>query len=453
MAETGPLRKLGCGCLVVASLAVMLLFGLYQYAKSKVPPWPAMRTDVRMTPSRPHLSEITPTNGIFHLRALSSIRWPKDEFQQRGSTPVFDVYGTNLPAFLALNPHVTNRFEQAARSPFWQAETAQDYTDVIPEVGPALNLAKLNAWRLERAAATGDWMTVQGIARDQLVVDRGLARGGGVVSFVVMARCDEFLIDAVVEATSEGSPQESNLSELDRMLEQARQGTEPLAEAIRREAIMASRSAYNLGGADGGDAADELGVPPVLFLLRRLVGSGPRATSNHVTALYSGLIAETEAPYGVPPASDLWIQANRRAWPWSRAVDDPLGRALCMRLVLASDMLMNSQHELRVRLGGARVVIAIERFRLAEGDLPEELNDLVPTYLSDLPVDPASPSGEPLCYLRDGEGYKIYSRGRDRVDDGGDHSGSGNWSRRLDFLIHPTKRQVDTGLEPVPGVQ
>jgi hypothetical protein len=61
--------------------------------------------------------------------------------------------------------------------------------------------------------------------------------------------------------------------------------------------------------------------------------------------------------------------------------------------------------------------IAVERFRLENGQLPENLNELVPQFLSAIPVDPFD--GQPLRYHRLAKGYVIYSVGSDGHDDGG----------------------------------
>jgi hypothetical protein len=61
--------------------------------------------------------------------------------------------------------------------------------------------------------------------------------------------------------------------------------------------------------------------------------------------------------------------------------------------------------------------IAIERFRLAHGQLPKNLNELVPQFLSAVPNDPFD--GQPLRYHLLDKGYVIYSIGSDGHDDGG----------------------------------
>ena len=65
----------------------------------------------------------------------------------------------------------------------------------------------------------------------------------------------------------------------------------------------------------------------------------------------------------------------------------------------------------------ARIAIAAERYHLANGELPATLDQLVPTYISELPLDPFDQS--PMKRMRRDNGLVIYSVGGDAEDDGG----------------------------------
>ncbi len=65
-----------------------------------------------------------------------------------------------------------------------------------------------------------------------------------------------------------------------------------------------------------------------------------------------------------------------------------------------------------------RAALACERYRLATGDWPETLADLVPTYLDAVPLDPFD--DKPIRYAHIDEGIKLWSIGEDFTDDGGD---------------------------------
>ncbi|GEM_PF-2442188 len=80
--------------------------------------------------------------------------------------------------------------------------------------------------------------------------------------------------------------------------------------------------------------------------------------------------------------------------------------------------------EWRVKLAQTDLLMRVEQVRAAMDvflrnthRLPDKLEDLVPNYLPQMPVDPFS--GEPLRYAQTEKGWKIWSVGYDRRDDDG----------------------------------
>ncbi|MHC4584597.1 MAG: hypothetical protein ACYS3N_08690 [Planctomycetota bacterium] len=69
------------------------------------------------------------------------------------------------------------------------------------------------------------------------------------------------------------------------------------------------------------------------------------------------------------------------------------------------------------QLNTARIGIAVQRYRLANGDIPDTLTELVPTYLDAVPKDPFD--GSELRYRKLESGFVVYSVGEDKKDDGG----------------------------------
>jgi len=74
-----------------------------------------------------------------------------------------------------------------------------------------------------------------------------------------------------------------------------------------------------------------------------------------------------------------------------------------------------SEATLVARLRCARAVIAVERYRLAHGKLPESLDILAPAFLASVPVDPFS--GKKMIYVCLKSGFAVCSVGKDGVDD------------------------------------
>jgi hypothetical protein len=65
----------------------------------------------------------------------------------------------------------------------------------------------------------------------------------------------------------------------------------------------------------------------------------------------------------------------------------------------------------------AQTALAVERFRQANGKLPQQLDELVPQFLPAVPEDPFN--GQPLHYHHLEKGYVVYSIGSDGEDNGG----------------------------------
>src|SRR5262249_14654539 len=78
--------------------------------------------------------------------------------------------------------------------------------------------------------------------------------------------------------------------------------------------------------------------------------------------------------------------------------------------------------------------VAIERYRLANGRWPERLEDLVPAYLSKIPIDPFD--GQPIRFRRLKDGVIIYTVGEGQDEDG---------SRRV--RVKAGSPDIDVGFE------
>jgi len=79
--------------------------------------------------------------------------------------------------------------------------------------------------------------------------------------------------------------------------------------------------------------------------------------------------------------------------------------------------VMRRDVEESMRIDLARIILAVERYRLSHAGLPETVDQVVPAYLAAVPEDPFS--GAPLRYRRTERGFVVYSVGEDRKDDGG----------------------------------
>jgi type II secretory pathway pseudopilin PulG len=82
---------------------------------------------------------------------------------------------------------------------------------------------------------------------------------------------------------------------------------------------------------------------------------------------------------------------------------------------LVTSISRDAQYSARIRL--IQAALAIEQFRAAHSAPPNTLDELMPDYLTNIPLDPFD--GNQLRYNKTAQGYLLYSIGPDRVDDGG----------------------------------
>ena len=131
-------------------------------------------------------------------------------------------------------------------------------------------------------------------------------------------------------------------------------------------------------------------------------------------SLMDGMIEASMLPY--PEAIEAMSSSN------GQSTNSPLLPRL------SDSMLPNvyrAQQQItanNARLLQGETAAAIERYRLANGAPPSQLEDLVPAYLDHAPVDPFDL--QPLRYRSEGGSYVLYSVGSNGEDDGGESGGN-----------------------------
>ncbi|MFT3686315.1 MAG: hypothetical protein QM783_15580 [Phycisphaerales bacterium] len=110
-------------------------------------------------------------------------------------------------------------------------------------------------------------------------------------------------------------------------------------------------------------------------------------------------------------------------------------------LMPSSEKAVNMMDQIELERRGLRVMIAIERYRLEHGSVPERLDQLAPGLLKSVPRD--AWSGKPLCYRRLSKEemaadryrreYLLWSVGADGLDNNGNASAFGSEQYQILF--------------------
>jgi hypothetical protein len=100
----------------------------------------------------------------------------------------------------------------------------------------------------------------------------------------------------------------------------------------------------------------------------------------------------------------------------------------------AVEAFVNAEQRIKGQLGVGQVMIAMERFRIANGRWAESLSEIPASILASAPVDPFD--GKPIKLKRVDDGWVVYCVGPDGVDNQG----------KLDERFRPEAKGTDWGL-------
>ncbi|MCC6794208.1 MAG: sigma-70 family RNA polymerase sigma factor [Candidatus Hydrogenedentes bacterium] len=112
-------------------------------------------------------------------------------------------------------------------------------------------------------------------------------------------------------------------------------------------------------------------------------------------------------------------QAQLPYYEYTRIHDPDMtnGNTVAEMLFPAISNLVGAGSNATAQLDALEIMIALEQYRRAEGAYPGSLDALSPSYLNETRVDPFT--GNPYHYHIADDGFRLYSTGSDRVDNGG----------------------------------
>lgn len=176
----------------------------------------------------------------------------------------------------------------------------------------------------------------------------------------------------------------------------------------------------DLGATPAAIGVSESVLSPVLYF------SGDPEYSRRLTQqVFSDWLEQIDLPKWkrAPIASVRFGLYSTAAKPGRLSVSELESRLLSVSLArellpLFSRVAEHLDREFAKRMA-LKLTLAAQRYYRLNGDWPGKLEDLVPSFLIDLPDDPFGKAGETLQLKRDADGLIIYSLGSNDFDDGG----------------------------------
>lgn len=132
------------------------------------------------------------------------------------------------------------------------------------------------------------------------------------------------------------------------------------------------------------------------------------------------------------PKAVVFETSGKLAWGQLRpqALADAINNSIFQlddyTMTISSQHLDQAIHREDARLAAMIVSLACQEYYRDHGELPSQLEQLVPGYLAVIPCDPILATAVPIRYRREADGNAtVWSVGVDGVDDGGDVKASG----------------------------
>lgn len=277
----------------------------------------------------------------------------------------------------------------------------------LPQLSPCRSAAKLKALDCLAKACDGN---LDAAAMDSLVIVNlaGVVHDeGSLIASLVSAACDHLALSALQRSLAAGEVDAATLAELGQGLDVLEDSRSFAATVQAERALVLETCEVVLRDPSAAMGGGMAGAAPPLTLYRYL-----RGLRRLDEAKMLQLIRPLAAPE-IPIAEGI-----ARAKACDAQVQKLPAYRLLPRLMLPSYQRTFELQGLKVAaVRCARVALAAERYRLGRGEWPATLEDLVPEYISTLPLDPFDEL--PLRCLHDEGGVTVYSVGENLADDGG----------------------------------
>lgn len=247
-------------------------------------------------------------------------------------------------------------------------------------------------------ASQGDAAAAIASINDGLCLSNSLAHEPFLIAHLVQIACEALAITSLERVLTATTFTDAQLQDLDHALVAAGEQVD-LAQTLVSERCFMIESMAD---------PSLVGAERPWIVVFRLPGVKPQGLIDLLDHMEASIQA-----LDLPPA-----QQAARFREIGRRLDNlsPL-HLVAKTLAPALSRIADLNLRYRAHMDLARTALAIERHRLATGKLPEQLPDLVPAYLAEVPIDPFD--GQPIRYRRTEPGYVVYSIMEDGQDNGG----------------------------------
>jgi hypothetical protein len=313
----------------------------------------------------------------------------------------------------------------AAKAPNPQCITYLSPYDKMGDVSASLRLTQIFNASAAQKVARGDFAGAYSELEMSMKFAQILSRGGTIVPTLVDMASERVALTAMRRiALRHDLPPKVAHRAIEALLE-INGTTEPLAETYRAEyrAVPAMVDAFfDPSKPDAlGLGKDKNGEPHARRFRANVIRLGSKEMVNEDLARsYKAIVEVAEEPYRASEVKRLRESLERRATPGELLLmHDRVGYLLETVTVPALLNVIENYPRRAADLKATALMLAIRQFEQAEHRLPSSLQELVPKYIAQVPIDPFD--GAPLRFrVRADHQWIIYSVGPNQTDEGGE---------------------------------
>jgi hypothetical protein len=425
----------GLGLLLL--VIVGLISSVHMVARLLVP-WPEAVPGVNTGLTRTYLApgDLTETNAFWYFANLTNrVDWSGEERKQFEEEGIAGGPYPGLDALVDQHADLFALFHIASTQPVAMAEGCFTEECMFPYAGPMLNIARLAAYRAERATALGDHDAARtawtALVRNGMYIQRA----PGLLPHLVGNALLALFHASVVRADRTAPLPPETLHMLALLIEEVEPLRQPFADTMRAELNMMLNIAeqyanpldlYVLTGARP-DLWQGLGLlaRPVAFLL----GSSRATTHDHLTAVSSHLLDAMDnrvSPDELVRVIET-VSSTTTRYRGIAYANDPVGRAALQFLMPSYGTAYKRDTSLWLALEALRGHTHVLWTYRTTGTIPATLDQASATIGRPPVRDTANQRS--FIYRPDENGWLLYNIGPDGIDQGG--------------LVEPTSGYLD----------
>ena len=347
------------------------------------------------------------------LAAAEHLRWPAELGKRSGHFAAPDTWEADRVAeLLAENQEAWRWLETALARDGIRVPAPQAFADDYDYLADWRRLATLALIRAEDLFRSGREAEAVAAVIEVVRLGHTLQDSGGVlIHYLVGASISRAALEKLQALTAQTSLPPEALRESIRQLAPCGVSTEGLANVLKNEYRMTLEFLVDL-------AAGRVNEAPISAWGQLAMGIGSKPffsiarSRERLAGLARAAVADVDRPYADTGRAGRAVPTEDPSPLRLILSGNAIGNVLIDMLSPAWERVLINKCREQVRHRATLLLLALKAYHAEHGDLPDTLEELVPKYLTAVPLDDFD--GQPLRYLK--AERRIYSVGAQSID-------------------------------------